>query len=246
MKKMFLMLLSGASWLIQAQVPDPGFTIDDKTAIVITDPQNDFLSPNGATWAVVGPSVTKNNTVENIEKLFKIAQQKNIKVFVSPHYYFPHDHDWTIEGAGETLMHHIKMFDRKGQLTTEGFEGSGADWLEQYKKYINQQNVVVASPHKIFGPESNDLALQLRKHGYSKILLAGMSANLCVDSHMRDLVEEGFEVAVITDATAGTILPDMNIDGYQAAMANFRLISSHLFTTEEVVKAFQKIKNNKK
>ena len=139
-------------------------------------------------------------------------------------------------------MHHIKMFDRKGQLTTEGFEGSGADWLEPYKKYINQANVVVSSPHKIFGPESNDLALQLRKHGYSKILLAGMSANLCVDSHMRDLVENGFEVAVVTDATAGTILPDMDIDGYKAAMANFRLISSHLFTTDEVVKEIKKIK----
>jgi len=33
-----------------AQLPDPGFTIDDQTAIVITDPQNDFLSPDGVTW----------------------------------------------------------------------------------------------------------------------------------------------------------------------------------------------------
>ncbi|MDO4229918.1 MAG: cysteine hydrolase [Capnocytophaga sp.] len=244
MKKLALVAMLGIASFskIQAQVPDPGFTIDEKTAIVIVDPQNDFLSPKGATWGVVGKSITENNTVENIERLFKIAQEKNVKVFVSPHYYFPHDHDWEIQGAGETLMHHIKMFDRKGQLTLEGFEGSGADWLEQYKKYINQKNVVVASPHKIFGPESNDLALQLRKHGYSKLLLAGMSANLCVDSHMRELVEQGFEVAIVTDATAGTIIPDMGIDGYKAAMANFRLIASHLFKTDEVVKEFQKIK----
>lgn len=224
-----------------AQVPDPGFTIDKNTAIVITDPQNDFLSPNGVTWGVVGKSVTENHTVENLDAIFRIAKEKGIKVFVSPHYYFPHDHSWKIEGAGEKLMHHIKMFDRKGQLNTEGFEGSGADWLEQYKKYINQDNVIITSPHKIFGPESNDLALQLRKQGYSKILLAGMSANLCVDSHMRELVENGFKVAIITDATAGTILPDMDIDGYKAAMANFRLISSHLFKTEEVVKDIQKL-----
>ncbi|MDO5616316.1 MAG: cysteine hydrolase [Cruoricaptor ignavus] len=231
---------------VSAQVPDPGFTIDEKTAIVITDPQNDFLSPNGATWAVVGKSVTENKTVENLEKLFKVAQHKNVKVFVSPHYYFPHDHNWEYGGAGETLMHAIKMFDRKGQLTTEGFEGSGADWLDLYKPYINKENVIVSSPHKIFGPESNDLALQLRKHGYNKIVLAGMSANLCVDSHMRELVENGFEVAIVTDATAGTILPDMDIDGYKAAMANFRLISSHLFKTDEVVKAFSKLPNAKK
>lgn len=243
MKKLILMatLFVVSVTSMYAQVPDPGFTIDKNTAIVITDPQNDFLSPNGVTWGVVGKSVTENHTVENLEAIFKIAKEKGITVFVSPHYYFPHDHNWKIEGAGEKLMHHIKMFDRKGELNTEGFEGSGADWLAPYKKYINQDNVVVTSPHKIYGPESNDLALQLRKHGYSKVVLAGMSANLCVDSHMRELVENGFKVSVVTDATAGTILPDMNIDGYKAALANFRLISSHLFTTKEVVKEFRNL-----
>lgn len=223
-----------------AQLPDPGFTIDGKTAIVITDPQNDFLSPDGVTWGVVGESVTANNTVANIEKLFKIAADKNIAVFISPHYYYKHDHTWKFEGALEVLMHNINMFDRTDALSTEGFEGSGADWLESYKSYISGENVIVTSPHKVYGPESNDLALQLRKHGYSKVVLAGMSANLCVESHLRELVENGFEVSVVTDATAAAILPGMN--GYEAALVNFRMISSHLFTTDEVV---QEINNSK-
>jgi hypothetical protein len=54
---------------IFAQLPDPGFS-RCKTAIVITDPQNDFLSPEGATWGVVGESVMRNNTVENLDQLF--------------------------------------------------------------------------------------------------------------------------------------------------------------------------------
>ncbi|PCI03825.1 MAG: isochorismatase [Flavobacteriaceae bacterium] len=216
-----------------AQLPDPGFTIDDKTAIVITDPQNDFLSPNGATWGVVGESVVANNTVANIEKLFKIAADKNIAVFISPHYYYKHDHTWKFEGALEVLMHNIKMFDRTDVLSDQGFKDSGADWLEPYKDYISGSNVIVTNPHKVYGPESNDLALQLRKHGYSKILLAGMSANLCVESHLRELIENGFEVAVVKDATAAAILPGLN--GYEAALVNFRMISSHLFTTNEVV-----------
>jgi nicotinamidase-related amidase len=29
-----------------------------------------------------------------------------------------------------------------------------------------------------------------------------MSANLCTESHMRDLIESGFRVAVVKDATA--------------------------------------------
>lgn len=221
-----------------AQLPDPGFTVDENTAIVITDPQNDFLSPDGVTWGVVGQSVTDNNTVDNIEALFKVAKEKGITVFVSPHYYYKHDHSWQIEGALEVLMHKIGMFDRTDALSTEGFEGSGADWLDKYKKYIDEDNVIVTSPHKVYGPESNDLALQLRKHGFSKVVLAGMSANLCTESHMRDLVESGFDVSVVKDATAAAILPGLN--GYEAALVNFRMIASHVFTTKEAVTELKK------
>jgi isochorismate hydrolase len=85
-----------------AALPNPGMTIDPgRTALVITDPQNDFLSPDGVTWGVVGKSVTKNNTVENIETLLKTAKTNDMPVFISPHYYYPHDHGRKFEGALE-------------------------------------------------------------------------------------------------------------------------------------------------
>ena len=56
-------------------------------------------------------------------------------------------------------MHDIGMFDRKGPLDLEGLEGSGADWPERYKPYIADGATVGASPHKVYGPENNDLAL---------------------------------------------------------------------------------------
>ena len=55
-----------------------------------------------------------------------------------------------------------------------GFEGSGADFLEPYKKYIDKDFVTVVGPHKVFGPEQNDLSLQLRKQKIDKVILAGM------------------------------------------------------------------------
>jgi nicotinamidase-related amidase len=225
----------------QAQLPDPGVEIvPGRTALLITDPQNDFLSPKGVTWGVVGKSVTDNNTVANIDALFKAAKSNDMPVFVSPHYYFPTDHGWQFEGALEKLMHNIGMFDRKGALTTEDFEGSGADWLEQYKKYINDGATVVSSPHKIYGPETNDMVLQLRKRGIDKIILGGMSANLCTESHMRELMEQGFEVAVVSDATAAAIVEEGN--GYESALVNFRFIANTVWTTKEAV---QKINSAK-
>ena len=219
-------------------LPMPGFKIDpETTAIVITDPQNDFLSPDGVTWGVVGQSITENGTVENLEALFKVADQTGMPVFVSPHFYFEHDHKWEFEGTLETLMHSIGMFDRPHALTLEGFEGSGADWLDRYKPYINNGKTVVTSPHKVYGPETNDLVLQLRKAGISKVILGGMSSNLCTESHMRELIEQGFEVMVVTDATAGAITPLYN--GYDASLTNFRMIASAVNNTENTVKAIK-------
>jgi nicotinamidase-related amidase len=221
-----------------SQLPDNEFDIDGVTAIVITDPQNDFLSPQGVTWGVVGESVITNNTVENLETLFKLAEANGIKVFISPHYYYKHDHQWQFEGALETLMHNINMFDRGDQLNKEGFEGSGADFLERYKKYIEKDFVTVVGPHKVFGPEQNDLSLQLRKQKIDKVILAGMSGNLCVESHMRELIEDGFEVAVVGDATASAIIPGH--DGNQAAQTNFRFIASHVYSTKELAEKLKK------
>lgn len=215
-------------------LPPSDMVLDLKrTALVVTDPQIDFLSPEGVTWGVVGKSVTEHNTVENIDRLFKAAKGRDMTVAVSPHYYFPTDHGWKFEGALEKLMHKIGMFDRKGPLTTEGFENSGADFMQQYKKYIHDGKTIITSPHKVYGNESNDLVLQLRKNKIDQVILSGMSANLCTESHMRELIEQGFEVAVVKDATAAAILPEG--DGYLAALVNFRFIANAVWTTEEAV-----------
>ncbi len=204
-----------------------------RAALVVTDPQIDFLSPDGVTWGVVGASVTEHHTVANLGRLFAAAKQAGLTVAVSPHYYYPTDKGWRFEGALEKLMHKIGMFDRPSAYTVEGFENSGADFMPEYRKYIHDRKTIITSPHKVYGPEANDLVLQLRKNHVDQVILAGMSANLCVESHLRELLEQGFEVAVVKDATAGAKLPEG--DGYLGAIINFRYIANAVWTTDEVV-----------
>lgn len=203
-----------------------------QTALVVVDPQNDFLTPEGVSWPYFGESIVENNTVENIELLFRAAKSAGIVVAVSPHYYYPTDHHWEFGGPLERVMHQIGMFGRSGPLSLDGFEGSGADFVERYKPFILDGETVIASPHKVYGPESNDLVLQLRKRGVSHVVLAGMAANLCIESHLRELVEQGFEVTVVRDATAGPRVPEG--DGYLAAIINFRFIAHAISTTNEI------------
>ena len=88
---MVIALLFALAPTAPAQLPNPGMEIDPaNTALVITDPQNDFLSPEGVMWDVVGKNVEETGTVENLETLLRLAKSKGIQVFISPHYYFPH------------------------------------------------------------------------------------------------------------------------------------------------------------
>ena len=95
----------------------------------------------------------------------------------------------------------------------------------------------------MYGPESNDLVLQLRKRNIEQVILAGMSANLCTESHMRQLVEQGFQVAVVADATAAAKLP--GYDGYEAAFVSFRFIASDVWSTEHAINVMSAASQNR-
>lgn len=105
--------------------------------------------------------------------------------------------------------------------------------LPDLKKYIEDGKTIICSPHKLYSPAANDLPLQLRKQRVDQIILAGMLANMCVESHCRDFLELGFEVGVVRDAVAAPKLPEG--DGYLSALINFRYMANGLWTTEEVV-----------
>lgn len=220
-------------------LPATGFTLDlARAALVVIDPQVDFLSPAGVTWPFFGECIEELGTVDNLGRLFAAAKQAGLTVAISPHYYYPCDHRWAHGGPLEKMMHGIDMFARQGPLTLEGFEGSGADFMPQFKPFILDGSTVICSPHKVYGPQTNDLTLQLRKHGISQVILAGMSANLCVESHLRDLLEQGFEVVVVRDATAGARMPEG--DAYLAALINFRFLANALWSTDQVLAQLQR------
>ena len=204
------------------------------TALVVIDPQNDVLSETGVSWGLVGESIKENNTVENLERLFRAAKDGGFGVFISPHYLYPADQGWGFGGAVERMMLEGKEFFRPDPLSLDGFTGSGADWLDRYKPYIEDGKTVVVSTHKVWGPQTNDLVLQLRKRRVNKVVLAGMLANLCVESHLRELIEQGFEVAVVKDATAAPRHPELG-DGYKAAVVNYNFIANAVLTTDEAV-----------
>ncbi|OJZ74952.1 isochorismatase [Mycobacterium paraffinicum] len=208
------------------------------TAVVIIDPQNDVLSPTGKNWEVLKDSIIANQTVEHLVDLCAAAKTGGFSLFISPHYFYPTDRGWLFNGPLESDELRTNTFARTGPLTLDGFTGSGADWLDRLRPFIEDSATVVASPHKVWGPQSNDLVLQLRKRRINTVILCGMLANMCVESHLRDLLEHGFQVAVVRDATAGPRHPARG-DGYQAALVNYAFLAHAVPYTEEIVGAMK-------
>lgn len=191
----------------------------NRTALVIIDPQNDFLSEGGVVWDLVGESVVKNDVVNKLKGLIAKAKGAGIPVFYSPHYYDKEYAAWKNNNFIDNVMFERKMFNR-------------GEWGAEFHPDLAPSNdTILCAPHKnLSGFHTSDVDIQLRKRGIDTIYLAGMSANLCVESHLRDAEERGYEVVTINDATAAA-----GEDAYKAALTNYMFIAHESITAEEAL-----------
>ena len=85
------------------------------------------------------------------------------------------------------------MFDRK--MFLRGSWGS-----EFHPDLQPDDNTIVLSPHKgLSNFQTGDINVQLRQRNIKTLIIAGMSANLCVESHVRDAAEHAFDTIVVKD-----------------------------------------------
>ncbi len=200
-----------------------------KTAMFVTDPQNDFLSEKSPVWALVGPTVTRNKVVEKEKNLKALAKEIGIPVFYSTHMYTAKEvEQWpTMPLNGiDKVMFEQKMF----------VQGTfGHDYHPDLKP---DSNTVVMNPHKgLSNFWTGDAALQLRMFGIETLIMYGMSANMCVESHARDAIENGFEVIIVADAVGAA-----GEAAYEAALTNYEFLAMEVVTYDQITKRLKAAK----
>ena len=217
---------------------NPEMQIDKtRTALMLADMQNEFLEEKkeGTYYALIEDALKKRNVIANLEQLLKTAQDLGYFIVHSPHWYYPTDGQWVVPaGAIGDYLRSIGFCGRKDPVDLEGFHKSRADYYEPFKKYLMDGHTCNTSPHKHFGCEANDVIKQLRMRKVEKVIMAGPVANICLESHMRDIIEAGIEVAMVRDAVAAGVNDEG--DGYAAAMVNWRFMANAVWTTDETVK----------
>ncbi|MEX2572996.1 MAG: cysteine hydrolase [Balneolaceae bacterium] len=196
----------------------------DRTALLVIDPVNDFLSEGGAGWELTSNTVKRNDVIEHLKQAIKGARSRGIQVLYGPMAYTENDY------ADEKLQRRSGinrlMFERKMFLA-----GSwGADFHPDLQP---QEEDIVLLPHKSCDVFETDLPEYLQEKGITHLVIAGMTANLCCESTGRHAMEAGYDVTFLSDAIGAASLPE-----YEAAIRlNFPLISNAVITVDEFLSA---------
>jgi len=193
------------------------------TALVIPDPWNRLVSKDGRFRFLPWGPPPPERAVSNFLALVHAARCSGVPVFVSPHYYYPVDHGWRMEGDLGRLMRRAGMLQARGPWILEELErDSIRPWAMQ------------GFTPAMEGHESDGLTLELTRRGIHHILLAGLLADHHLRGQLGELQEQGLEVGLVHDATAA-----VEALGSRLQLPRLALPSDSLFATREVMDVLQ-------
>ncbi|MBA2403285.1 MAG: isochorismatase family protein [Bdellovibrionales bacterium] len=196
----------------------------DKTALLVIDPVNDFLSEGGAAWELTKGTLKLHDVVGNLKKVIEGARARGIPVIYGPMAFTEEDYKskelHRLSGISR-IMYERKMF----------LAGSwGADF---HPELTPQEGDIVLLPHKVTDVFQTDLPDHLNKLGTTHLVIAGMAANLCCDSTGRHAAEAGYDVTYLYDAIGSESIPS-----YEASvMLNYPLTGNAVIKVEEFLEA---------
>ena len=195
-----------------------------RTVLLVIDPVNDFLSPQGAAWEMTEGTVTKHDVVGHLRQLIDGVRAQGIPVLYGPMAYTSEDYVEQ-ELHRHTGIHRI-MFERQMFLA-----GSwGADFHPELRPGGDE---VVLHPHKGNDVFETDLPNHLQRFGTTHLVIAGMTAALCVEATGRHAMEAGYDVTFVADAIGSDSVPS-----YEAAVhLSYPLIANAVLDVEEFLAA---------
>jgi ureidoacrylate peracid hydrolase len=193
-----------------------------RTALLVIDPYNDFMSDGGKVWDRLKAVAEANRCVPHMLQVLNAARKAGLRVFYTLHHrYRPGDYEtWKYLAPTQKAAWSHKTFE------------NGTWGGEIRREFAPQPGDIVALEHwGSNGFANTDLDVQLKKHGLHLLLVIGLLAHTCVESTVRFAAELGYEVTVVKDATASYSDEEM----HAALDINIPNDASAMVTTHEIV-----------
>lgn len=198
----------------------------DKTAILLIDPFNDFISEGGKLWPATRSTAEEVDLLPNLKRLVAEAREAGIRIV-----YVPHHHSVQGDLGGWDFPNPTQRGVSRGMIFEEG------SWGAEYHPDLQmQQGDLEAHQHWVASGFANtDLDLLLRSRGIDHVVLAGVRANTCVEATGRYAVELGYHATLIKDAIAAFSADEMR----STIEVNFPAFGHAVLSTDEFLAQIQ-------
>lgn len=200
----------------------------DKTAIVIVDPYNDFMSYRGKLWPLLRKVSLKTNVRENLKKIISAGRESEVLIA-----YAPHRHYVSGQFSEDKYLHPSHVGMKSFRVFEQGKFGS-----KYYDSLLPQQGDLISSHHTCSsGFAETDLHEQLKQHDISHIIIIGYTSNTCDEATARSAIDLDYHVTLVTDAVASWT-PE---EHYAAVGVNYNKLASIVTSTDRIIKDIQAV-----
>ena len=165
----------------------------DRTAYLLVDPYNDFLSEGGKVFPLIKAMADQNGLLDNLRKLDRAVRGLQIPVVIVPHHRWEKGdyENWDHPTPTQCKIMHMRHFAR-GEW--------GGEW---HPDFAPQDGDIVVQEHwGSSGFANTDLDFRLKQKGITHVIIAGLLANTCIEATARYAAELGYHVTLVRDATA--------------------------------------------
>ena len=196
----------------------------ERTAFLLVDPYNDFLSEGGKVFPLIKPVADDVGLIDNLRRLDAAVRAAGIQVAIVPH------HRW--EPGDYEHWDHPSPSQRRIMQTHAFARGEwGGDW---HPDFAPKPGDIVAQEHwGQSGFANTDLDMRLKQKGITHVIVVGLLANTCIESTARFAMELGYHVTLVRDATAA-LKPEMM---HAAHELNGPTFAHAILTTAELIAA---------
>ena len=193
-------------------------------ALLVVDMQNGFVSKGGS-YDLMGLNVSKySDVVPSLKLLIAFCRKVKIPIFYS---------QAVREESGIDLLtksHRILPKSREERIKRRPIciRGSwDAEIVEELKPNFDD-HVVIKRRDSVF--QDTEVEVWLRSLGIDSIIFAGIDTSICVESSLRDAFNHGYDVVLISDATASN-----NLNHYNSTLDNIRNYYGIVMNLEEFI-----------
>ncbi|RLD68022.1 MAG: hypothetical protein DRI84_00775 [Bacteroidetes bacterium] len=189
-------------------------------AFVIIDMQNFSCSSTNGGLPEIEKVITRINQFVafcRIKKIPIIWVRQNINI----------DQDQT-DGGLFSLFHsksHLKQMTNLGE-GTEIYQGMDFDSIQDHLVFKNRYSAFLSTP-----PELQNKLKSLHR---TQLIIAGVAANVCVESTIRDAMQLDYEVTLLSDGTTAT-----SNHLLESTLQNIQLFFGDVRSVDELIKEIE-------